>query len=308
MWTTFQQPIFALAPKMKATYHLPANFSTPPPPDGPFHLGTVVRAFEKREQMQPLNQCSEDRLPIPRGEIYDDHKDGFKAIRTNMKSGELGIWATALGFDGFGAEASLSGSLSDNDTYTFASVHTQFFYPAPSYISKCMDLPDVRDYLVGSNYKKSIFLVTGLKIARGAAVQLEHGRSVESKTMVGVDNPGGVNVQFGPRVGGELEDASMIGFEDSSDIVVGIQCYEIRHKKGLLSREVTLQHSLYTKGAIFVEDDREQRQGDLDTYQLVSPEEHDWAGAGQDFRSVRDGDMEELWVVPATIQAGDLSM
>ncbi|RFU77425.1 major facilitator superfamily mfs-1 [Trichoderma arundinaceum] len=78
---------------MKPTYHLPPNFSTPPAPAGPFHLGTVIRNFNRREQMRPLNQSAESRIPIINDQKYHDQKGGFEANRLKLKSGTLGIWA-----------------------------------------------------------------------------------------------------------------------------------------------------------------------------------------------------------------------
>ena len=100
---------------IKPTYHLPPNFSTPTPPDGPFHLGTVLRDFEEKEQMRPLNQDVDQRISIPK--TYPDHKAAFSATRTRLRSGELGIWAKFMGIHGIGAEASVSAERSDNDTY-----------------------------------------------------------------------------------------------------------------------------------------------------------------------------------------------
>jgi hypothetical protein len=96
----------------KATYYLPPNFSTPPPPGGPFHLGTVLQDFETKEQMRPLNQ-RDQRIAFP--EKFSDHKGGFTATRERLKSGELGIWAKFMGLHGVGGEASISAERSDFD-------------------------------------------------------------------------------------------------------------------------------------------------------------------------------------------------
>ena len=111
----------------KPTYHLPPNFSTPPPPRGPFHLGTVLRDFDVKEQMRPLNQGEAQRIPIP--ETYSDHKKGFTATRKKMKSGEVGIWAKFVGLYGVGGEVSTSAERSDSDQYASSKL-----LPAPPFL------------------------------------------------------------------------------------------------------------------------------------------------------------------------------
>src|ERR1700760_286314 len=92
---------------LKPTYHLPPNFSTAPPPAGPYRLGTVLREFERKEQMRLLLRPG-SVLPIAAEDIYRDHKGGFQATRDRLRSGKLGVWAKVLAVDGLGAEASLS--------------------------------------------------------------------------------------------------------------------------------------------------------------------------------------------------------
>jgi hypothetical protein len=99
---------------VKPTYHLPPNFSTAPPPEGPFHLGTVLKDFQKKEQMAPLNQGADKRVDIDT-DIYTDHKGNFTAMRSQLKSGEAGFWGKAIGIQGIGAEANVSAARNDSD-------------------------------------------------------------------------------------------------------------------------------------------------------------------------------------------------
>jgi hypothetical protein len=281
--------------KMKPTYHLPPNFSTPPPPTGPFHLGTVVRNFERREQMRPLNQSAESRLPIPK--VFPDHKGGFEATRAQLKSGKLGLWAEFIGIDGIGAEASISAERSDNDMYKFASVDTEYFFPPPTYISQCMELSNVQDYLRGDNYKKPVYLITGLKVAKGASVRLEKVTKVVAKAKVGLHNPGGTNIQAGPRVEGTIENSPVFAFTESSDIVVGIQCFKLYYNTSWLGGEKKLKEEFYTNGATFVDDESNKKQQRPDNYIYVSPEDYNLPGYV--CRSERyDEEKEETWIIP----------
>ncbi|KAL7894262.1 hypothetical protein HDV63DRAFT_383892 [Trichoderma sp. SZMC 28014] len=241
----------------KPTYHLPPNFSTPPPPKGPFHLGTVIKDFDRREQMRPLNHGKDKdgnakRIAIDNDDIYLDHKGGFVATRYRLKSGELGLWAKCVGVDGLGGEASISGKRSENDTYKFDSVDTEYFCPTPSYISQCMELSDVKEYTEVTKYKKAVYLVTGLKVAKGATVRLESGNEIKGKLEVGLNNPSLAPVQLGPRVGGSVEGNLVDDFKESSDIVVGIQCLKIYYHSSIFSAGKQLKAIVYTDDATFI--------------------------------------------------------
>ncbi|KAH8702321.1 hypothetical protein BGW36DRAFT_114414 [Talaromyces proteolyticus] len=240
---------------MKPTYYLPPNFSTPPPPTGPFHLGTVLKNFERREEMRPLNQNAESRIPIPADQIYFDYKGGFEATRIQLKSGGLGLWAEFIGIDGIGAEASISVDRNDSDKYKFESVQTMYFFPRPSYISQCIQISDVQDYLEGHNYKKPVYLITGLKVAKGVSLQIEKIRKAAVKAEVGLNNPGGSNTSIGPRIEGNVANSPVFSFAESSDIVVGLQCLKLYYKIGWFGSPKKLKEELVMNDATFVSDE-----------------------------------------------------
>ncbi|EHK42507.1 hypothetical protein TRIATDRAFT_7449, partial [Trichoderma atroviride IMI 206040] len=220
------------------TYHLPPNFSTPPPPKGPFHLGTVIKDFDRKEQMRPLNHGKDKdgnakRIAIDTDDIYLDHKGGFEATRWRLKSGELGLWAKCVGVDGLGGEASISGKRSENDTYKFDSVDTEYFYPSPAYISQCMGLSDVKEYMEVTKYRKAVYLVTGLKVDKGASVRFEANNEIRGRLEAGLNNPKFPPIQLGPRAEGSVENKPVDNFKESSDILVGIQCLKIYYKSSI---------------------------------------------------------------------------
>ncbi|KAK6856468.1 hypothetical protein PG995_006655 [Apiospora arundinis] len=285
----------------KPTYHLPPNFSTPPPDQGgPFHLGTVLRHFEKKEQMRPLNQG--DRADIP--ERYRDHKGGFTATRKRLKSGQLGLWAKFMGLEGVGGEASVSAERSDTDTYTFDSVDTEFFYPSPKYISDCLELSDVDDYVKGARYKKPVYLVTGIKIGKGVKVRMERKTNVSGTLGVGINVPEAGDLQVGPRAEGTVEDEPSYIFTESSDILVGIQCLKIWHEKsaGLLGfvfgkGNTEVRSEYVTSGAAFYSGDN----GGVSEQKLTRFVVGEAGGDDDDENKrglVSHMDGSEIWMIP----------
>jgi len=249
----------------KPTFHLPPHLSIAPPPKGPFHLGTVVRDFEQIEKARPLN-FDDDRVPIPDRELQQDTKKGFKATRHDLKKGGFGIWAKFMGVEGIGAEASFAAERSEDDVYTCDELETVFFYPRPSYIAKSLKLGDVADYLVGCNYKKPVYLITGLKIAKGVAVNIKKAKKLNVDGKLGVHNPGGLPLSLGPSGNFSTEHDDSFSFSESSDIVIGIQCLMITHKKGIFGGVGKPVDELYSKGATLVDledEENEEMPGDF---------------------------------------------
>ncbi|KAL6900067.1 hypothetical protein GGI43DRAFT_406227 [Trichoderma evansii] len=288
----------------KPTYHLPPNFSTPPPPKGPFHLGTIIKDFDRKEQMYPLNHGKDKngnakRIAIDKDDIYTDHKGGFEATRWRLKSGELGLWAKCVGVDGLGGGASTSGKCSENDTYKFDSVDTEYFYPSPSYISQCMGLSDVKEYTEVTKYKKAVYLVTGVKVAKGASVRLEADSEIIGKLEVNMNNPVLASVQLGPRAGGRVQEKPVDDFEESSDIVVGIQCLKIYYKSSLFGAGKKLKDVVYTDGATFLGDEIKKQEVLFEDLVFAAPEDYDNSKFSAHSQVIEEGEDDEMWILPA---------
>ncbi|KAF2106154.1 hypothetical protein BDV96DRAFT_591532 [Lophiotrema nucula] len=280
----------------KPTYHLPPNFSTAPPPKGPFHLGTVLKNFEQKEQMVPLNQGTDKRIKIDT-EIYSDHKGTFTATRIQLKSGELGLWAKVMGIQGIGAEANISAARNATDTYSFDDLDTEYFHPTSNYISSCIALPDVDGYFRGGRYKKPVYLITGLKVAKGVTVKVERSHNIEGKISAGINTPDG-SVQVGPKAGAKVENTPGYAFTESSDIVVGIQCLKLYHHKTRLFGRSVLESDYVTTGATFHGDDDKKPEKKLYNFIAVNPEDYNIAGLesyveGDEIWMARDSDFQD---------------
>ncbi|KAI0098773.1 hypothetical protein GGR51DRAFT_537425 [Nemania sp. FL0031] len=273
----------------KPTYHLPPNFSTPPPPQGPFHLGTVLEDFEKKEQMRPLNQGPAQRIDI--AERHEDNKTGFRATRKRLKNGEFGLWAKFAGFEGIGGELNLSMDPSDSDTYKVDSIKTEYFYPSRQYVSACLALPDVDDYLKGSRYKKPVYIITGIKVGHGVEVKLERQATIKGALEVGLNSPIGANIKIGPQVQATLAHERVDDFAKSSDIVIGIQCIKIYHQRSLMFGQTKVKTEYVTSGATFYGEKKESTEQPTE-FLWVGPEDYEKLG----WVTCTEGD--EIWVSP----------
>ena len=238
--------------KQQPTYHIAPNFTTRPFPDGPLELGTLV---EDIAQYYPINQGATNRVPIPDGQRYSDAKEDINASLKASRSGEASILAKVLDRS-IGGEASLKGQRQNEDVYKIEKLETVYFYPQRSYINKCLQLSDVKDYLEMGDNEVPVYLITGLKLAWGATISTEHGRSYEGNASVGLAVPSGaVDVDVGAKAGVAGDSLMSSSFGKPADFVLGIQVQKIYHKKKFWSRERALATERVVKGAMLVDDD-----------------------------------------------------
>jgi hypothetical protein len=279
--------------KQEATYHLPPNFTMRPFPKGPLELGTVVVDLIR---FAPLNQGS-DRVSIPEEERYSVPKEGITASITKSASGEAGILAKVLDRS-IGGEVSLKSKRNNHDVYTIEKLETVYFYPRRSYISKCLKLPDVQDYLEGSNYEEPVYLITGLKIAWGATIAMTREREVEGSASANIKAPSGtvdVDVEATARTFGQS--AMSTAHTKPADFVLGIQVLKLYHKrKHIFSKERVLKKELATRGAVLVgNNEPEAVQGDESEEYFIASQLDDDVMQG-----MRQENVEGVaWILPS---------
>lgn len=285
--------------RQQPTYHLAPNFTTRPSPHGPFDLGTLV---EDVQQYYPLNQGVNNRVQIPPEQLYTDSKEDVNSSLKTSRSGEASILAKILDHS-IGGEASLKGQRTDEDVYTIQKLETRYFYPQPSYIKRCLQLSDVRDYLDMADYKAPVYLITGLKLAWGATVSTTRNRGYEGGAEGDLTVPGApVDVNVGAKVGVAGDSTRSSSFGKPADFVLGIQVQKLYHKRKFLSGDRVLTASKVMKGAVLVDDDEievEDTDAD-DNFVAVTLEDAEVEGLVPWINEVPDG-QDEKWFIPSGI-------
>jgi hypothetical protein len=280
--------------RQQPTYHLPSNFTTRPFPNGPLELGTVV---DDIKLFTALNQ-GDDRVAIPEGEKYSGSKEGIKASVSKSTSAEIGILARVL-HGSIGGDADLKGKRNDEDEYNIERLETLYFLPRPSYLSECMKLADVQDYLKGSNCKEPVYLITGLKIAWGATITMVRGRDVEAGGSIGGKAPAGpveLTLDTHARATGNSEMTTTN--TKPADFVVGIQVLKLQYERKPFSKEQTLRKKLVAKGAVLVDDDEsvDESSDDVDKNFIVIPLND------EDMEGMRREDVDgATWILPSEL-------
>lgn len=226
------------------TYHPAPNFSIPPPDvNGPLRLGTLLVDLH---DPTPLNPA--DRIPIQDEEIFRSHLAGFRTKKRQQGNTELGIFARLLGLDGIGGMLSINGTQARDEMLSVARLDTEFFIPSLEYIKLAVEAPSVRTFCRATRGRLPMFLITGIKVARGASASVVRTRTVGG----GVKGSPGTSigqVELGVNVEGEIRREDDMSFEDASDFVLAYRVARIRMKKD------GVQAQTYTRGATMLADD-----------------------------------------------------
>jgi len=273
-----------------------AGIGAKAPPAGALCLGDIIRD-PLQPQLIPLNRLS--RLPIPAADLLPpDVKTDFTATRRTLLSGRLGLHAillAALGLPGAATDASLALSRTTEDVISAARLETLEFLPSDAFVRDAMTLqPDVRAYLDGSASGRRppppLYMVTGLKVVRGASVRSEAGSAAEGGL--------GVGLPLGSATARVLDfsrtRAEGMSFEGSTDFVLAFRVNKVLYRKGVF------EHRLSQKGASMMD---EQRPDQVENSEVVV------GGVGEDYEVdeelydeedvlVEKDDEDMEWMVP----------
>ncbi|KJX93958.1 hypothetical protein TI39_contig4230g00002 [Zymoseptoria brevis] len=236
---------------MKKTYFISPNFDIAPPPAGPLKLGHIIQGPDEPD-IEPLNVDSYIAAPAPLPPML---KTGFSSSRSKLLAGELGIWAQVMAT--MGVHASAGFDRSSDDELNVREIEAQTFQPSLIYVQRSVAGLDVAAFLEQTRYIFPVYLITGLKIARGASIRSRSSRSINASGVVDLPIDGAQVASSGKLTHSRAEHGS---FDDSSDSILAfrIQRVRFRVKDGVpeIRDRVT-----YVKGAKMLGDDVETTQG-----------------------------------------------
>lgn len=277
-------------------YHQAPNFSIIPPDSGGYlHLGSIITSVSKADD-EPVNvDC---RVYIPESNVQHHHQSGFTATRSRMLSDSYGILARLVATQGLGGELSWAPEMSGDDIYYFRSIRTMYFTPKQEYLNESMNKEDVRDHIESNGYA-AVYMITGLKVAQGPSIRTSKGKKRAFNLEVGVQQPGGLPLELGPRLSASREARIEMGFEDSDDFVFGIRVKKLVYKRHWLTR--TIQDGVvateHNKGATMYDDSRDQPEPE-DVLDLG--DEYNLEGDTQreiHLEEVDSESLEEIWIL-----------
>ena len=232
------------------------------PPDGLIALGSII--VNPKTPQKSLNSRSKQRVAIPADELHETFKDNWEdAIKTG-RNDRVTLWTSFLQMIlGLGADVSVGRKNGREDVYQFRRLETKYFEPDAAYIQKSLQQEGVQAYVSATRYQKPIYMVTGVKIARGAAVTSKRMIAYEGMLRVGLDATAltGVPISAGPGIQTLGRKERHVDFDGGSDYVFAYRVLKIR-----LRRDGSVKRlESFNKGALFGIDEDNGTQEELNT-------------------------------------------
>ncbi|KAI1753500.1 hypothetical protein F4782DRAFT_78581 [Xylaria castorea] len=184
------------------TYFLcpPSDFIHPPPA-GPICLGSIIRSTSTPQY--PLNRANIAAVADAVPPVVET--DWKKTISIEKGLG-LGVYAQflqlAIGGLPLGPEVDAKHSNKTANAFAFDTVTTLAFEPTQEYVEEAIKAPAVQTWLREPKQRfvpvVSLFLVTGMKLAKGARIKYSTSQSTKVTGNFGVFAPA-LGTTFGPK-------------------------------------------------------------------------------------------------------------
>ncbi|KAK5633835.1 hypothetical protein RRF57_009549 [Xylaria bambusicola] len=212
------------------TYFLAADLSLPP--DGPLRLGSILS--RPSDSLSILNR--DDYVPVPDQDVSSVINTDFRIISRSTDSG-MGLWTKFLQVHGL---ARVDNSTIVKTDFSCKELETLSFLPKDNYIRKAVDSEPVQKYLRGGLFRRPVYLVTGLKIARGVRQEVSRSKHTDIRGRVVVDignvTPLGVPIGTEVSVAGlealsESKTGQRILLGGSSDFIFAFRVRKIKFRQ-----------------------------------------------------------------------------
>ncbi|PLB51604.1 hypothetical protein P170DRAFT_433514 [Aspergillus steynii IBT 23096] len=184
------------------TYFLcPTSDFISPPPSGPLCLGSIIRSTSAPQY--PLNRGRVVTVANALPPVVET--DWKKTVSTETGLG-LGVYAQflqlATGGLPFGPEVHVGHSNKTANMFAFDTVTTLAFEPTQEYVEEAIKAPAVQTWLREPRQKfalvSELFVVTGMKLVKGAKIKYSTSQSTTVRGNLGID-VNTLGTIFGPR-------------------------------------------------------------------------------------------------------------
>lgn len=236
------------------TYFLcPTSDFIHPPPAGPLRLGSIIRSPSTPQYS--LNGAN--IVPVANENPAVVESEWKKTISTETALG-VGIYAQflqlATGGLGLGPEVNVEHSNRTAHMFAFDSLTTMSFEPTPQYVEEAVKAPAVQTWLREPKQRfapvSSLFLVTGMKLVKGAKLKYSTGGGTAVTGNIGID-VAPLGMAFGPKGHWSSTADDETEFNRDSEFVFAFRVKRLRFGRKLKVEE-------YNKGAFLAVGQQEQ--------------------------------------------------
>lgn len=264
------------------------------PPNTAILLGHILTS-----PLQPYESLNTDSLvPPPPSITLTTTKTGFSATRSQLSSGKFGIYSQILQGAYGGGEVGHNFDNSQDIEFEIDEVETTFIKPAGretrEFMNICVEDEDVQAYFKGSRFRKSVYMIVGLKIVKGVNVSKGAEKSIETTAMIMVDGmAGGVPMNIGPQVKVKRERKEGTQWRDEKSIVFAYRLRKITCKKGKI-----VEDAEFNKGAFLDTELGKGEMGSNELHYLVEEEDVDLEGNAREKVSEVENGEEDIFMWP----------
>jgi hypothetical protein len=224
------------------------------PPNTVLSLGNIV--ISPKRAVPALASAPAPTSFLP--QIISSKTD-FIWTRDYTSSISLGVWTKFVQFLDLGV--STDNSHTRQEIYSFAQMDTTEFFPDADYVRDALAAPAVKRYLERQRFRKSVYMVVGIKSVTGTTVRTIRSSDRGASLSAGVDLGlrGGPPVAPGGEVQGRLENGEEIAFSHDKEFVFAFRVRKVRiRRSGSVVQDDYNRHSLFG-----VDDDDEPREDGL---------------------------------------------
>jgi len=218
------------------------------PPNGSIRLGVILSdPFDPGTCLNPDGPLPfPDNMPIQK----PDPKTNWVQSAPSERGGLIGLWARFLEFIGIEAELSFSWESSKGNAYEFKEMQAEFFDPTMQYTEESVLNPPVARYIKENRFHKPVYMITGVRIVKGADVAFSRSKAKDMKLKVGADGkPAGVPAGGGFETGYHAKDNEDLKFSTDGQFVFAYRLREIYYSRALKIQHRPVKGSTYEVGA-----------------------------------------------------------
>ncbi|PHH92964.1 hypothetical protein CDD83_3122 [Cordyceps sp. RAO-2017] len=206
-------------------------------PNRSLSLGQVLS-----DPFQPgLPLLPDGPLPVPEDMVELSHQEGVAQSSASHLTASFRVWAD-VGALPVIAGLGTSNEASDSLSWQFDRLEGQIFTPRLSYIAHAMQSENVSAQLKRSkfNFRKRLYMVTGVRIARGASLSADKSRAIGANAKSGVNmDPSGSQASLGVDGSFSVASDSSRSFQSASDFVYAYRLVEIYYGKNVFMKPHT---------------------------------------------------------------------
>ncbi|KAL2691897.1 hypothetical protein Neosp_002289 [[Neocosmospora] mangrovei] len=193
-------------------------------PDKAIRLGHIWR-----NPLDPGSFCGEP-LTIPHEmETNHTYKAPWFIGKGRSTGGSVGVWAKFLQVVGVTAQANFNWNNADDMAHTFQRLDTYSIEPTPEYLKASIEAVAEDSIRKGER----LYMITGVKIARGAVGTIFSSRTVGARGRVGASGASqGVDAEGGPYFDASRNEYSGVSYGESSDFVFAYRVRKILYQNG----------------------------------------------------------------------------